>query len=1402
MAVPDEDSSSSQSRSDTKGAYYLAKCVLKGSAVLQAVDGHLRSPTSNDIVFGKETSIELVIVGEDGVMQSVCEQTVFGVIKDLAILRWNEKIRAPDPQTLGKDLLVVLSDSGKLSFLTFCNEMHRFFAVSHLQLSDPGNSRHQLGRMLAVDSNGCFGAVSAYEDQLALFSVSISAGSNIVDKEMFYPSENKGDTSSSTSRGIQRTNISGTIWSMCFISKDGSQLSKDACNPVLAIIIHRKGSVLNELLLLGWDTSDHTIHVLSQFTEPGPLALDIVDIPYGSGHALLFRVGDALLMDLRDPRSPCCAYRTSLSLLPSIVEEQNSVELSSRGLDVDDEGSFNAAARALLELRDSRMEISRDEDPMNIDTECGKLSTARLVCSWSWEPGNTSIPRLIFSLDTGEIFTMEISSDPDGVKVNLSDCFYRGLPCKTILWVRGGFVAALVEMGDGMVLQFESGRLLYRSPIENIAPILDMSVVDYHDEKQDQMFACCGMAPEGSLRIIRSGISVEKLLRTAPIYQGITGTWTTKMKVVDSYHSFLVLSFVEETRVLSVGLSFSDVTDAVGFQTDTCTLACGLVSDGLLVQIHTNAVRLCLPTTAAHPEGIPLTAPICTSWFPDNVSISLGAVGHSVIVVATSNPCFLYILGARSLSAYHYELYEMQHVRLQNEVSCISIPQRSSDFKSSMSFINVSGGRPRASLPAGVNIDNIFVIGTHKPSVEVLSFSPEKGLKHLSCGTISLTNTLGTTITGCIPQDVRLVLVDRLYVLSGLRNGMLLRFEWPAPCPVFPSKISSRCSFSSSFFTNVDATFRKKDPVLTGQQYCTPEWSEEAEEKVSVHLQLIAIRRIGITPVFLVPLCDSIDADIIALSDRSWLLQAARHSLSYTSISFQSATHVTPVCSVDCPKGFLFVAENSLHLVEMVHTKRLNVQKFSIGGTPRKILYHNESRLLLVMRTDLDTGLSSSDICFVDPLSGSLLSTYKLEPGEIGKSMQLVKIGSEHVLVVGTSQSTGRIIMSSGEAESDTKGRLLVLCLEHMQNTDSNSLTLCSKPGSSSHTSPFREIVGYATEQLSSSSLCSSPDDTSCDRVKLEETEGWQFRLTYQAILPGVVLAVCPFLDRYFLASAGNTLYVYGFLNENPQRVRRFAFGKTRFTITCLTTLYTRIAVGDCRDGILFYSYQEDPDPRKLGKLEQLYCDPVQRLVADCTLMDMDTAVVSDRRGSVTVLSRTTDLKEIASPERNLTLSCSYYIGETVMSIRKGLFSYKLPVDDSLKGCDSTDTCFDSAQNSIVASTLLGSVIIFIPISREEHEILEVVQARLVAHPLTEPVLNNDHNEFRGRGSPAGVPKILDGDMLAQFLELTSLQQEEVLSFSLGMSERDSSSSRSVSEPPTPVNQVVRLLERVHYALN
>lgn len=106
-----------------------------------------------------------------------------------------------------------------------------------------------------------------------------------------------------------------------------------------------------------------------------------------------------------------------------------------------------------------------------------------------------------------------------------------------------------------------------------------------------------------------------------------------------------------------------------------------------------------------------------------------------------------------------------------------------------------------------------------------------------------------------------------------------------------------------------------------------------------------------------------------------------------------------------------------------------------------------------------------------------------------------------------------------------TKGRLVVLCLEHRQNSDTGSMTQRSSP-----------IGSLAAEQLSGSSLCSSPDDNSCDGVKLEETEAWHLRLAFSTIWPGNVIAVCPYLDRYFLASAGNSVSDKIFMFANSHK--------------------------------------------------------------------------------------------------------------------------------------------------------------------------------------------------------------------------------------------------------------------------
>jgi splicing factor 3B subunit 3 len=154
------------------------------------------------------------------------------------------------------------------------------------------------------------------------------------------------------------------------------------------------------------------------------------------------------------------------------------------------------------------------------------------------------------------------------------------------------------------------------------------------------------------------------------------------------------------------------------------------------------------------------------------------------------------------------------------------------------------------------------------------------------------------------------------------------------------------------------------------------------------------------------------------------------------------------------------------------------------------------------------------------------------------------------------------------------------------------------------------------------------------------------------------------------------------------------------------------------------------------------------------------------------------------------------------MRIHKASFAYESPTQESLKNCGSNDAVTHSTHSSVVASSLLGSVFIFIKVTREEYDLLKAVQSRLAFYPLTAPLLGNNHDDYRSQGCPAGVCEVLDGDMLCQFLELTSTQQENVLTEPQGVvSLSVPNPGSSFLERSLPVDRVLRLLERVHNSL-
>lgn len=680
----------------------------------------------------------------------------------------------------------------------------------------------------------------------------------------------------------------------------------------------------NELYLFSCFKKGTSLTLFSTYSESSNLALSITDVPHIFGFALLFRENDALLLDISDPFNPRYIKKINLVFLSEVAKYINEPSI---GLCVNDE---DISARALLELRDSRKHA-----PTSVDST--DVSTIERVCAWSWEPVESGSSKLIISLNTGALYTLDIHLENDRVQIIPYGPLFHEFPCNALLWIRGGFIAVFGEMGDGNILKLENGKVCSLSVIENMAPILDMSFLDYHEENRDQMFACSGVCSEGSLRTVRSGINVEKLTSTPPTYIGVTGLWTLHMKATDHYHSFLVLSFVEETRVLSVGMQFCDISDSVGFRCNVCTLACGLLIDGMLVQIHRTEVRVCLPTVKAHLAGIYQSTPIIKSWYPDAMSISHGTVGNNHIIIATTNPFCLSILAVNSMLMSDFEIYKLHNFELHDEVSCISIPNTSSKDEKLMTL----SIKNRMDALSRVKINDIFVIGTHKPSVNILSYTPKEGIKVIAVGDILIDNYPDDPFIGCIPEDIRFVLVDRCYVLSGLRNGMLLRFEFPGD--VLPSLSATHTPIFNNHFSRMDISIPCGSPPSS--VYMESSTIISNGNSIPVKLQLVALRHIGLTPVFLVPLQNSLDSDLIVLSDRPWLLQSARHNLVFTSISFGPATHVTSVSNTDFHKGILFIAENRLHLVRI----QISIFRFFFPQT-NLVQRCNQIDLLMFMR--------------------------------------------------------------------------------------------------------------------------------------------------------------------------------------------------------------------------------------------------------------------------------------------------------------------------------------------------------------------------------------------------------------------------------------------------------------------
>jgi hypothetical protein len=147
---------------ETRLCFY-ARSLLKSSVVQAVLVANLRSPTSKDVVFVKENTLELLACAGESEPVSICELSLFGCVKCCQRVSHNAAfpfVETAHPPLAGCDLLVILSSSGKLSFVGVKQNRWSAPRTRSLPLADRmggdatscDSLRHKSARQLPCDS--------------------------------------------------------------------------------------------------------------------------------------------------------------------------------------------------------------------------------------------------------------------------------------------------------------------------------------------------------------------------------------------------------------------------------------------------------------------------------------------------------------------------------------------------------------------------------------------------------------------------------------------------------------------------------------------------------------------------------------------------------------------------------------------------------------------------------------------------------------------------------------------------------------------------------------------------------------------------------------------------------------------------------------------------------------------------------------------------------------------------------------------------------------------------------------------------------------------------------------------------------------------------------------------------
>ncbi|KAJ3362319.1 Splicing factor 3B subunit 3 [Kappamyces sp. JEL0680] len=376
---------------------------------------------------------------------------------------------------------------------------------------------------------------------------------------------------------------------------------------------------------------------------------------------------------------------------------------------------------------------------------------------------------ILVQSDLGDVFkvTMDYEAGGDGVIGQVQALkikYFESLSlASSLCLLKSGFLFVAAESGNHILYQIENlgddeedqpefsnldwdmsknpdfsftpRELRNLAPVdqlESISPLTDALVANLTDEDTPQIYAVTGRGGRSAFTILRHGLTVAEIASSElPGYPN--AIWTVKGSSQDEYDSYIIISFVNATLVLSIGESVEEVTDT-GVLTSTPTLAVGQLGDEALVQIYPGGIRHIRSDRRV------------SEWkAPKGKTITRGASNYRQVSISLSSGEIVY--------------FELDNAGNLNE------------FQDRVEMSGSVVSLAMSPIPSGRQRARYLAIGCDDNTVRVLSLDPQNCLETVSMQALGAPADSLAIIEMTDPTTS----VASLYLNIGLANGVLLR---------------------------------------------------------------------------------------------------------------------------------------------------------------------------------------------------------------------------------------------------------------------------------------------------------------------------------------------------------------------------------------------------------------------------------------------------------------------------------------------------------------------------------------------------------------------------------------------------------------------------------------------------